>query len=82
MHQAPAQRRAVKPGEVVSPKVEREGHVWRIRSLEAARQDLPGRARELIGREPDITEEFDIEATIEGRFDIDELSRLGLAFEG
>ena len=42
----------------------------------------PGRARELIGKEPDITEEFDVEATIEGRFDIDELSRLGLAFEG
>ena len=43
-------------------------------SAEAARQDLPGRARELIGKEPDITEEFDVEATIEGRFDMDELS--------
>ena len=46
------------------------------------RRSCPSRARELIGKEPDIAEEFDVEATIEGRFDIDELSRLGLAFEG
>jgi len=26
-------------------------------------------------------EDFDLEASIEGRFEIDELSRLGLAFE-
>ena len=37
---------------------------------------------ELIGKDPDIGEEFDVEATIEGRFEIEELSRLGLAFEG
>ena len=61
---------------------ERWGAVCVWESLEAARQDLPGRARELIGKEPDITEEFDVEATIEGRFDVEELSRLGLAFEG
>jgi hypothetical protein len=61
---------------------ERWGAVYVWETLEAARQDLPGRARELIGKEPDIAEEFDIEATIEGRFDIEELSRLGLAFEG
>ena len=60
---------------------ERWGAVYVWESLEAARQDLPGRARELIGREPDIAEEFDVEATVEGRFDIEELSRLGLAFE-
>jgi hypothetical protein len=61
---------------------ERWGAVYVWETLEAARQDLPGRARELIGKEPDLAEEFDIEATIEGRFDIEELSRLGLAFEG
>ena len=60
---------------------ERWGAVYVWESLEAARQDLPGRARELIGKEPDIAEEFDVEATVEGRFDIEELSRLGLAFE-
>jgi hypothetical protein len=32
-------------------------------------------------KDPDVGEEFDVEATIEGRFEIEELSRLGLAFE-
>jgi hypothetical protein len=61
---------------------ERWGAVYLWESEAAARQELPSRARELIGKEPDIGEEFDVEATIEGRFDFDELSRLGLAFEG
>jgi Putative mono-oxygenase ydhR len=60
---------------------ERWGAVYVWESEEAARQKLPGSARELIGKDPDIAEEFDVEATIEGRFEIDELSRLGLAFE-
>jgi cytochrome P450 len=38
-----SQRRAVKPGEVGGLRVEREGHVWRIGSLEAARQVLRAR---------------------------------------
>jgi hypothetical protein len=42
---------------------------------------LPGRARELIGKEPDLVDEFDLEATVEGRFADAELSHLGLAFE-
>jgi hypothetical protein len=54
-------------------------YVWE--SQEASRQELPSQARELIGREPDVVEEFDLEATIEGRFGTEELSRLGLAFE-
>ena len=54
-------------------------YVWE--SPEAARQELPGRARELIGRDPDIAEEFDVEATVEGVFTDAELSRRGLAFE-
>jgi cytochrome P450 len=37
------QRRAVKPEEADGPRVERDGHVWRIRSLEAARQVLRAR---------------------------------------
>jgi hypothetical protein len=60
---------------------ERWGAVYLWETEEAARQPLPGRARELIGKDPDIGEEFDVEATIEGRFEIEELSRLGLAFE-
>ena len=60
---------------------ERWGAVYLWESREAADQDLPSRARELIGKEPDIGEEFDVEATVEGRFLVEELSRRGLAFE-
>jgi len=60
---------------------ERWGAVYLWESAEAAQQELPSRARELIGKEPDIGEEFDVEATIEGEFVIEELSRRGLAFE-
>jgi hypothetical protein len=37
--------------------------------------------RELIGKEPDLVDEFDLEATVEGRFADEQLSHLGLAFE-
>ena len=60
---------------------ERWGAIYLWESREAADQELPSRARELIGKEPDIGEELDVEATIEGRFAIEELSRRGLAFE-
>lgn len=60
---------------------ERWGAVYLWESAEAARQELPSRARELIGKEPDVGEEFDVEATIEGVFAVEELSRRGLAFE-
>jgi len=60
---------------------ERWGAVYLWESKEAARQVVPSRARELIGKDPDIGEEFDVEATVEGRFEIEQLSRLGLAFE-
>ena len=43
---------------------ERWGAVYLWESAEAARQELPGRARELIGKEPEIAEEFDVEATV------------------
>jgi hypothetical protein len=54
-------------------------YVWE--SAEAAQQPLPGRASELIGHEPDLAEEFDLEASVEGDFR-EEISRRGLAFEG
>jgi len=60
---------------------ERWGAVYFFESAEAARQTLPGRARELIGKDPDLVDEFDLEASIEGHFEVEELSRLGLAFE-
>jgi putative monooxygenase ydhR len=60
---------------------ERWGAIYLWESREAADQELPSRARELIGKDPDVGEEFDVEATIEGRFAIEELSRRGLAFE-
>ena len=46
---------------------ERWGAVYLFESVDAARQELPSRARDLIGKEPDLIEEFDVEATIEGR---------------
>jgi hypothetical protein len=52
---------------------------WETRA--AAEQAVPNRALELIGKEPDVGEEFDVEATIEGAFELEELSRRGLAFE-
>src|SRR5689334_18208156 len=61
---------------------ERWGAIYFWESREAAEQPLPSRARELIGKDPEIGEEFDVEATIEGRFVLEQLSRLGLAFEG
>ena len=54
-------------------------YVWE--SADAARRELPGRARELIGRDPDIAEDFDVEATVEGAFAEEILARRGLAFE-
>ena len=60
---------------------DRWGAVYLWESAEAAQQELPSRAPELIGKEPDIGEEFDVEATIEGQFLVTVLSRRGLAFE-
>jgi hypothetical protein len=56
---------------------ERWGAVYVWESLEASEQVLPSRARELIGKEPDIVEVFDLEATVSVA---EELARLGLAF--
>ena len=60
---------------------DRWGAVYLWESAEEAEQELPTRARELIGKDPDIAELFDVEATIEGEFAVEELSRRGLAFE-
>ena len=55
---------------------ERWGAIYIWESFDASEQPLPSRARELIGRHPDIIEIFDLEATVSGA---SELDRLGLA---
>jgi hypothetical protein len=66
---------------VADEATERWGGIYLWETAAAASQVLPSRARELIGKDPDLVEEFDVEATIEGRYEVEELSRLGLAFE-
>jgi hypothetical protein len=56
---------------------ERWGAVYVFESPEAADQPLPSRARELIGKDPEIVEIFDLEASVSVA---DQLDRLGLAF--
>ena len=60
---------------------ERWGAFYLFESRDAADQTMPSHVRELIGKEPDLAEEFDLEATVEGRYVEHELSRLGLAFD-
>ena len=66
---------------ISDPAGERWGAFYLFESIEASEQTLPGRARELIGKDPDVAEIFDLEATVEGQYADEELSRLGLAFE-
>jgi hypothetical protein len=56
---------------------ERWGAIYLFGSQEASEQELPPRARELIGKEPDIVEVFDLEASVSVST---QLARLGLAF--
>jgi hypothetical protein len=60
---------------------ERWGSFELYDTLDAAEQPLPSSARALIGKDPDVAEIFDLEATIEGHSADEQLSRLGLAFE-
>ena len=60
---------------------ERWGSFELYDSLAAAERALPGNALALIGKDPDVADVYDLEATIEGRSADEELSRLGLAFE-
>jgi hypothetical protein len=61
---------------------ERWGAISFWESREAAdRADVTSGARGLIGKDPEIGEEFDLEASVEGRSVAEGLSRLGRAFE-
>ena len=66
---------------ISDPLGERWGIFSLFESREAADQPLPTGVRELIGKDPDLTDEFDLEASVEGRFADADLSHLGLAFE-
>ena len=66
---------------ISDPVGERWGAFYLFESREAADQELPGGARELIGKPPDLVDEFDLEASAEGRYANEALGRLGLAFE-
>ena len=56
---------------------ERWGAIYVFESAEAAEQPLPSRARELIGKDPEVVEVFDLEASVSVA---DQLSHLGLVF--
>ena len=60
----------------------RWGAVLLWESSHAAATVLPTRAAELIGYPPTARLTFDVEATVEGRYDIDALYGRGLALEG
>ncbi|HEY6962100.1 MAG TPA: YdhR family protein [Gaiellaceae bacterium] len=63
-------------GWISDDTTDRWGAVYVFESAEAAEQPLPSRARELIGKDPDIAEVFDLEASVSVA---DRLARLGLA---
>jgi hypothetical protein len=56
---------------------DRWGAIYVWESREASEQPLPSRARELIGKDPDLVEVFDLEATVSVA---EQLRWLGLAF--
>ena len=66
---------------ISDPLGERWGSFSLFETREAANEAVPIGAQALIGKPPDLLEEFDLEASVEGRFVDAELSHLGLAFE-
>jgi Putative mono-oxygenase ydhR len=58
----------------------RWGAVYLWESQEASAQPLPSRARQIIGKDPDFEEFFDLEASVEGVFAQSDLARRGAAF--
>jgi hypothetical protein len=65
---------------ISDPDANRWGAVLVWESADVSRQLLPSRALELIGYPPAVAHGFDVEATVEGRYEIEELSLRGLAF--
>jgi hypothetical protein len=65
-------------GWISDEHTERWGAVYVFETAEAAEQPLPSRARELIGKDPEIAEVFDLEASVSVA---DQLANLGFIFE-
>src|SRR3954469_13960963 len=59
---------------------DRWGAVYLWESREAAGQKLPGRVRQIIGKDPDFQEFFELEAIAEGVFAEALLARRGAPF--
>jgi hypothetical protein len=57
---------------------ERWGAIYVFESAAAADQPLPSRARELIGKDPEVVEVFELEASVSVA---DQLARLGVVFD-
>ena len=65
---------------IADPQTNRWGAVLLWESAEAAAQPLPSRAAALIGYPPTQSHVFDVEATVEGRYEVAQLALRGLAF--
>lgn len=65
---------------ISDPATKRWGAVLLFESAEAAEQPLPSRAAELIGYPPTESHVFDVEATVEGRYEVAQLALRGLVF--
>lgn len=65
---------------IADPETNRWGAVLLFETAEAAAQPLPSRATDLIGYPPTQSHVFDVEATVEGRYDVEQLALRGLAF--
>jgi hypothetical protein len=65
---------------IADPETNRWGAILLWESAEAAAQPLPSRAAELIGYPPAQSHAFDVEATVEGRYEEARLAWRGLAF--
>jgi hypothetical protein len=65
---------------IVDREANRWGAVMLWESAAAAAGPTPSRVSELVGYPPTQRLVFDLEATVEGRYEIEQLSGLGLAF--
>ncbi len=65
---------------IADPHTNRWGAVLLWESADAAAQPLPSRVAELIGYPPTQSHEFDVEATVEVRYQDAQLALRGLAF--
>ncbi len=65
---------------ISDPETNRWGAVLLWESADAAARPLPSRAAALIGYPPTQSHAFDVEATVEGRYESAQLALRGLAF--